>query len=284
MTGREPCPASGSFPAAVPAKNQLVVGLMLSVVIVPTPTSLECINSALNRSTMLKFFYNTAPNPMKIALLLEELGLPYEAIPVDTRKGEQFEPAFLAVNPNAKVPAIVDGEVTLFDSNAILLFLADREQRFVPTDPASAARAEALSWLMFIASGVGPFSGQSVHFRHVAPEPKEYALNRYDYEAHRHWTVLENHLAAHEFMTGDAYSIVDMAFWGWARMVPYVLGTGEATWSRYPQVKRLLDTINARPAAQRAEALKGRHAFKTELDGEARKFLFPQNERLVGQR
>ena len=229
---------------------------------------------------MLKFFYNAAPNPMKIALLLEELGLAYEAIPVDTRKGEQFSPEFLKINPNAKVPAVVDGHVTLFDSNAILLFLADRAKQFVATDVQSAERAQTLSWLMFIATGVGPFSGQSVHFRHVAPEPKEYALNRYDFEANRHWGVIEQHLATHEFMVGEKYSIVDMAFWGWARMVPYVLGTGDATWLKYPQVKRLLDLINARPAAQRAEALKSRHAFKTELDTEARKFLYPQNERL----
>jgi GST-like protein len=229
---------------------------------------------------MLKFFYNAAPNPMKVALLLEELGLPYEAVPVDTRKGEQHSPEFLAINPNAKVPALVDGEVTVFDSNAILLFLADREKKFVPAQAASAARAEALSWLMFIATGIGPFSGQSVHFRHVAPEPKEYALNRYDFEAHRHWRVIEQHLAQHEYMVSGQYSIVDMAFWGWARMVPHVLGTGDATWSTYPHVKRLLDAINARPAAQRAEALKSRHVFKTELDAEARKFLYPQNERL----
>ena len=229
---------------------------------------------------MLKFFYNAAPNPMKVALLLEELGLPYEAVPVDTRKGEQHSPEFLAINPNAKVPALVDGEVTVFDSNAILLFLADREKKFVPAQATSAARAEALSLLIFIATGIGPFSGQSVHFRHVAPEPKEYALNRYDFEAHRHWRVIEQHLAQHEYMVSGQYSIVDMAFWGWARMVPHVLGTGDATWSTYPHVKRLLDAINARPAAQRAEALKSRHVFKTELDAEARKFLYPQNERL----
>jgi GST-like protein len=229
---------------------------------------------------MLKFFYNAAPNPMKVALLLEELGLAYEAIPVDTRKGEQFKPEFLAVNPNAKVPAVVDGNVTIFDSNAILLFLADRAKQFVDTDANSPERAETLSWLMFIATGVGPFSGQSVHFRHVAPEPKEYALNRYDFEANRHWSVIDQHLAQHEFVVGGHYSIVDMAFWGWARMVPYVLGTGETTWSKYPNVKRLLDAINDRPAAQRAEALKSRHVFKSELDAEARKFLFPQNERL----
>ena len=144
---------------------------------------------------MLHFYYNAAPNPMKIALLLEELGLPFEAHPVDTRKGEQFAPAYLRINPNGKVPALVDGDTVVFDSNAILLFLADREKRFVCADMASPQRAETLSWLMFIASGIGPFSGQSVHFRHAAPEPKAYALNRYDFEAHRHWTVLEKHLS-----------------------------------------------------------------------------------------
>ena len=229
---------------------------------------------------MIQFFFNAAPNPMKIALLLEELGLPYEAVPVDTRQGAQFAPAFLAVNPNAKVPAITDGEVTVFDSNAILLYLAEREQKFFPSMAQAKERGAALSWLLFIASGIGPFSGQSVHFRHAAPEPKEYALNRYDYEAHRHWGVLEKRLSQHTFMLGNDYSIVDMALWGWARMLPYVLGTGEATWTQYPNIKRLLDAVNARPAAQRAEALKTQHSFKTEMDAEAKKFMFPQNERL----
>jgi len=229
---------------------------------------------------MLKFYYNAAPNPMKVALLLEELGLPYEPVPVDTRKGEQFSAQYLKVNPNAKVPVIVDGEVRVFDSNAILLFLADREKRFVPLAADSAARGELLSWLMFIASGIGPFSGQSVHFRNAAPEPKEYALNRYDFEAHRHWKIIEDRLAASHYLLGEDYSVVDMAFWGWARLLPYVLGTGEATWTTYPQIKRLLDEISARPAAVRAEQLKTRHAFKTETDEEAKRFMFPQNERL----
>ena len=229
---------------------------------------------------MLKFYYNAAPNPMKVALLLEELGQPYEAVPVDTRKGEQFSAGYLKVNPNGKVPAIVDGDVRVFDSNAILLYLADREKRFVPLQANSAARGEMLSWLMFIASGIGPFSGQSVHFRNVAPEPKEYALNRYDFEAHRHWKLIEDRLATSRYMLGNEYSIVDMAFWGWARLVPFVLGTGDATWTTYPQVKRLLDEINARPAVARADALKARHAFKTENDDEAKRFMFPQNERL----
>lgn len=229
---------------------------------------------------MLKFYYNAAPNPMKVALLLEELGLPYEPVPIDTRKGEQFSADYVKVNPNSKVPAIVDGDLCMFDSNAILLFLADREKRFVPLDAASPARGEMLSWLMFIASGIGPFSGQSVHFRHAAPEPKEYALNRYDYEAHRHWKLIEDRLANSPYLLGKEYSIVDMAFWAWARLLPYVLGTGDATWSTYPNIKRLLDEINARPAAGRADALKAKHAFKTENDDEAKRFMFPQNERL----
>jgi GSH-dependent disulfide-bond oxidoreductase len=229
---------------------------------------------------MLKFYYNLAPNPMKVALALEEMKIPYEPVPIDTRKGDQFSADFLKINPNAKVPAISDGSVTLFDSNAILLYLADQHQQFVPAIADSSARAKMLSWLMFIASGIGPFSGQSVHFRHVAPEPKEYPLNRYDFEAHRHWTVIEQHLTQHQYMLGADYSIVDMAFWGWSRLVPFVLGTGDATWEKYPNVKRLTDLINQRPAVAALEALKAKHAFKTENDEAAKKFMFPQNERL----
>src|SRR5579863_2772786 len=142
---------------------------------------------------MIKFYYNLAPNPTKVALCLEEMGLPYELVPVDTRKGEQHAPAFLAINPNGKVPAIVDGDATVFDSNAILLYLAEKTGKFLPPNTL-AERGQLLSWLMFVASGIGPYSGQSVHFRNVAPEPKEYALNRYMLEAQRHWGILEQRL------------------------------------------------------------------------------------------
>ena len=227
---------------------------------------------------MIKFYYNTAPNPMKVALFLEEAGLPYEAIPVDTRKGEQHQAAFTAINPNAKLPALVDGEATVFDSNAILLYLAGKTGQFgAPATPVG--QAELLSWLMFVASGIGPFSGQCVHFKHFAPEPKAYALNRYDFEAWRHWTLLDAHLARRRYMLGETYSLVDMAVWGWARVLPFVLGA-EAS-AQLPNVKRLLDEINARPAAQRAEALKSRHAFKAEMDDAARAAMFPQNARLA---
>jgi len=228
---------------------------------------------------MIRFYYNLAPNPMKVALFLEEAQLPYEAVPVDTRKGEQFAPSFIAINPNSKVPAIVDGEVKVFDSNAILLYLAEKTGKFLPSG-GQAARGPMLSWLMFIASGIGPFSGQAVHFRHSAPEKVPYAANRYNYEADRHWTILDKHLRDRKHMLGDEYTIVDMAFWGWSRLVPYVLG--EDAVPKYPNVKRLTDEISARPAAQRALAIKERHAFKTENDEEARRFMFPQNVARAG--
>ena len=190
---------------------------------------------------MIKFYYSGAPNPMKVALMLEESGLPYEAVPVDTRKGEQHTPEYLAINPNAKVPAIVDGDATVFDSNAILLYLAEKTGKFLPAK-SDKARGELLSWLMFVASGVGPFSGQSVHFRHYAPEKIPYALNRYMYEAQRHFGILDARLAKQKYMVGDTYAIVDMAVWGWARLIPTALG--EEDWAKFPNLKRLVDEIS----------------------------------------
>jgi GST-like protein len=226
---------------------------------------------------MIKFYFNHAPNPAKVALFLEEAGLAYEPVPVDTRKGEQFAPAFMALNPNAKVPVIVDGEVTVFDSNAILLYLAGKTGRFLPPDT-PAARGPMLSWLMFVASGVGPYSGQAVHFKHFAPQPAVYAANRYGVEAQRHFGILNDRLALHPYMLGQSYTLVDMAVWGWARLVPFVLG--DEAFASLPHLKRLVDEISARPAAQRVAALRDTYKFKTETDDEARRFLFPQNASL----
>ena len=217
---------------------------------------------------MIKFYYNLAPNPTKVALCLEEMGLPYELVPIDTRKGEQHKPAYLAINPNAKLPAITDDGTTVFDSNAILLYLAEKTGQFLSPD-----RGALLSWLMFVASGIGPYSGQAVHFRNVAPEPKDYALNRYMFEAKRHWGILNARLGQHRFMLGDTYTIVDMAVWGWSRLVPMVLGPDAMT--EMPNLKRHLDEINARPAAARALALKDRHTFKADMDEAARLAMFP---------
>jgi GST-like protein len=221
---------------------------------------------------MIKFYYNLAPNPTKVALCLEEMALPYELVPVDTRKAEQHTASYLAINPNAKVPAIVDGDATVFDSNAILLYLAEKTGKFL-CGPLPKERGEMLSWLMFVASGIGPYSGQAVHFRNVAPEPKDYALNRYVFEAQRHWGILESRLAKRRYMLGDAYTVVDMAVWGWSRLLPNVLGPDAP--KQYPHLQRHLGEISARPAAVRALALKDKHAFKTEMDETARLAMFP---------
>jgi GST-like protein len=223
------------------------------------------------RVLMLKFYFNGAPNPAKVALFLEESGLPYEVVPVDTRKGEQFRPEFLKVNPNGKVPAIDDDGVFVFDSNAILLYLGEKTGKFLPPN-APKSRAAMLSWLMFIATGLGPYSGQAVHFKHAAPKDLEYAHNRYQYEAHRHYKILDEHLAKSKYMVGDTYTIVDMAFWGWVRMAPYVLG--DDAFTKYPNVKRLFDEVSARPAAGRASALKDKFTFKAEMDDEAKNIMF----------
>ena len=182
---------------------------------------------------MLKFYFNGSPNPSKVGLFLEEAGLPYEAMPIDTRKGDQFKPEFLKINPNGKVPVIIDGATIVFDSNAILLYLAEKTGKFLPP---AANRGELLSWLMFVATGVGPFSGQAVHFKHFAPEKVPYANSRYQYEANRHFAI-------------D----------GWAKL---------------PNLKRLHDEIHARPAAVKAMALKDKFPAKAEVDDDARKVMF----------
>ena len=220
---------------------------------------------------MLKFYFNGSPNPTKVALFLEEASLAFEPMPVDTRKGDQFKPEFVKLNPNAKVPLIDDDGVIVFDSNAILLYLAEKTGKFLPPS-GNANRGQLLSWLMFVATGVGPFSGQAVHFRHFAPEKIAYANKRYQYEAERHFGVLDTHLATHRYMVGDAYTIVDMDVWGWARMVPFIMG--EDAWAKFPNLKRLHDEISARPAAAKAVALKDKFPFKAEMDDEARRNMF----------
>jgi len=220
---------------------------------------------------MLKFYFNGSPNPTKVALFLEEAELPYEPVAVDTRRGQQFDPSYLAINPNGKVPAIVDDGALVFDSNAILLYLAEKTGKFLPENT-PALRGELLSWLMFTATGVGPFSGQAVHFKHFAPEDVAYAKKRYLFEAERHYGIADARLAKKPYMVGNTYTIVDMDLWGWARMIPFILGEG--AWDKLPNLKRLHDEISARPAAARAVALKDRFPFKADMDADARAHMF----------
>jgi len=227
---------------------------------------------------MIRFYFHHTPNPMKVALLLEETGIPYEVIPVDTLKGDQHTPEFRKINPNGKTPAIVDtegsgdGPVTVFDSNAILLYLAEKSGKLLgrPAD-----RGELLSWLMFVATGLGPYSGQSVHFRRAAPEQIPYAQNRYLREAERHYQVLDTHLKGRTFMVGNDYTIVDIAAWGWIDRANFVLG--DCLRGEVPNISKWFAGIDARPAVARARAIAKDLTFKREMDEEARRNLFPTN-------
>ncbi len=221
---------------------------------------------------MLKFYYHPTPNPMKVALFLEEAQLPFELVPVDTAKGEQHEPAFRAVNPNGKVPAIDDNGVFVFDSNAILLYLAEKTDKFLgkPED-----RGALLSWLMFIASGLGPYSGQSVHFQRAAPETLPYAQNRYLREAERHYRVLNDHLKGRQFIVGDEFTIADIAAWGWVDRAGFVLGGDRL--SEFPEVERWFKAVDARPAVARARAVGKNIEFKKPGDEDSRRALYPSN-------
>lgn len=229
---------------------------------------------------MIRFYFHPTPNPAKVALFLEEAGLPYKAVPVDTSKGEQHAPSFRAINPNGKVPAIVDTEgpggqaARVFDSTAILLYLAEKTGRFLgaPED-----RPELLSWLLFIASGLGPFSGQAVHFQYNAPEGLDYAVNRYRREAERHYQVLNDHLEDRPFIVGDTYTIADMSAWGWLDRASRVMKGADDPLGAFPHLKRLFETVDARPAAARARDIGKDHAFKQVNDEETRRALFPSN-------
>jgi GST-like protein len=229
---------------------------------------------------MIRFYFHPTPNPAKVALFLEEAGLAYEAIPVDTSKGEQHAAAFRAINPNGKVPAIIDTEgpggkeARVFDSSAILLYLGDKTGKFIGTP---ADRPELLSWLFFIATGIGPFSGQAVHFQYAAPEKLAYAINRYRREIERHYGVLDAHLAKRDVIVGSDYTIADISAWGWLERAPRVM-MGEAdALAAFPNLKRWFQSIDARPAVARARAVGKNHAFKKEMDDDARRALYPSN-------
>lgn len=226
---------------------------------------------------MIDFYFHATPNSMKVAVLLQELELPFSVMPIDIFKGEQHAAAFKGINPNAKVPAIVDGKAVVFDSHAILLYLADKHGAFVPEDRTE--YATMLSWLQLVATGLSPFSGQAIHFMHYAPEQIPYAINRYTREVARHYAVLDERLARAKYLAGDSYTIADMALWGWAASAGYIFGADGLT--AYPNVQRFMDDLAARPAVKRALEMKAAHTFKSEIDDESRKAMFPQNEKQV---
>jgi GST-like protein len=191
------------------------------------------------------------PNGHKVHIALEELGLPYKVVPVDIGAGEQFRPEFLAITPNHRIPAIVDPDgpggqpLRLFESGAILIYLAEKAGGLIPKDPA--ARYTCLQWLMFQMGGVGPMFGQYGHFHHYAPEKIPYAMERYAKEVQRLHRVLEKRLAEAPFLAGEEYSIADIATFPWLRF-PERRGVNL---DDFPHVKRWHDAIAARPAVQR---------------------------------
>ncbi len=229
---------------------------------------------------MITFYFNLAPNPAKIALFLEEAQLPYDAVPVDTAKGEQHLPAFRTINPNGKVPAIIDSEgpggkeTRVFDSTAILLYLAEKTGKFLGTPE---DRPELLSWLLFIATGVGPYSGQAVHFQYGAPDTIPYAVNRYRREVERHYQVLDKHLAGRDYIVGEGFTIADISAWGWLDRAPKIFKGEDDPLGRFSHLQAWFQRVDARPAISRARALGKDHGFKTVSDEESRRALFPSN-------
>jgi GST-like protein len=192
----------------------------------------------------------STPNGRKVSIMLEELGLPYNVHAIDIGKGDQFTPQFIAVNPNSKIPAIVDhdgpeGEAyPLFESGAILLYLAEKSGRFLPQ--ARAQRYEAIQWLMFQMGGVGPMFGQTHHFLRAAPQQVEYAIERYSKETRRLYAVMDRHLAGREWL-GSEYSIADIATYPWVARYDW----HKVDLAEFPQVRRWFDDVGSRPAVQK---------------------------------
>ena len=224
---------------------------------------------------MIDVYYWGTPNGLKIKLFLEEAELPYRIIPVDIGKGEQFRPEFLKIAPNNRIPAIFDNDpkgggapISLFESGAILLYLAEKTGRFIPAD--IRGRAEVLQWLFWQVAGLGPMAGQNGHFSHYAPEKLPYAIERYVKETNRLYGVLDRQLAAREYIAGG-YSIADMASYPW--IVSHERHGQNL--DDFPGLKRWFHRIRERPACQRAY-VGATQSYSRKISDEERRILFGQ--------
>ncbi len=220
----------------------------------------------------LDLYYWPTPNGWKVSIMLEETETPYNLIPVNIMAGDQFQPEFLKISPNNKMPAIVDPKgpdgnpISIFESGAILLYLAEKTGRFIPEKPSD--RYTVIQWLMFQMGGVGPMLGQAHHFRQYAPEKIPYAIERYTNEASRLYQVLDKQLSQFEYVAGD-YSIADMAIYPW--IVPHEKqGQNLAD---FPNLKRWFETVSQRPAVSRGLAVLGDSRVQN-IDDKARENLF----------
>jgi GSH-dependent disulfide-bond oxidoreductase len=227
----------------------------------------------------IDLYYWPTPNGWKVIIFLEEAGAPYNIVPVDITAGDQFEPSFLEISPNNKIPAIVDHDgpggqqISLFESGAILIYLAEKTGRFYPESPRE--RYGVLQWLMFQMGSVGPMLGQNHHFRQYAPEEIPYAVNRYTNEAARLYEVMDRRLSEVEYFAGD-YSIVDMAIYPW--VVPHER-QGQKM-EDFPNLRRWYESMGARPAVRRAlEVGEELRRPLEEMDEESRGVLFSNKRR-----
>jgi GSH-dependent disulfide-bond oxidoreductase len=222
---------------------------------------------------MIEVYSWATPNGHKVHIMLEECGLPYRVHGIDIGTGAQFDPAFLAISPNNKIPAIVDPDgpdgapISLFESGAILLYLAAKTGRFMPED--IRGRYEVLQWLMFQMGGVGPMLGQAHHFRIYAPEKIPYAIDRYTNEAKRLYGVMDKRLARSKYLGGPTYSIADIAVFPWLRSWK----NQGIDWADYPHLKGWFDEIAARPAVKRGVEVLAKER-KPITDDKAREVLF----------
>jgi GST-like protein len=225
---------------------------------------------------MIDLYTWLTPNGRKVSLMLEETGLPYRVLPVDLGEGEQHLPAHVAINPNGKIPAIVDHAgpggraITVFESGAILLYLAEKSGRLLPAG--AEERWQAIQWLQFQVANLGPMLGQAQHFVHYAGERVPYAEQRYVREAQRLYGVLDRRLTAARYLAGEQYTIADVATWPWIRAWKV---QGVAL-SQYPNVARWLEEINERPAVVRERAVLADRKNAAPLDTVARDALFGQ--------
>ena len=232
-----------------------------------------CLASCSKEKFMIDLYTWPTPNGHKIHIMLEELGMPYNVIPIDIGSGDQFKPDFLKISPNNKMPALVDSDgpdgkpISIFESGAILIYLAEKSGKFMPKAPR--ARYDVLQWLMFQMGGIGPMLGQVHHFRGYAPEKLPYAIDRYTNEANRLYGVMDRQLADRDYLAGD-YSIADMATWPWLR-----------SWERqgvnlpdYKNVQRWFDAISARPAVQRGIKVLSDRSRSGPMTDKEREMLF----------
>jgi GST-like protein len=229
---------------------------------------------------MYRLHYWPTPNGHKVTLLLEELGLPYEIVPVNIRVGDQFKPEFLKIAPNNRMPALEDATdgVHLFESGAILLYLADKHGRFIAPASQAQGRAEVLQWLFWQMAGLGPMMGQASHFRNYAPEKLPYAIERYTNESLRLLAVMDKRLEDRDFLCGKDYSIADMASYPWAMLGARLLAGDHPM----PNLERWVRTIAERPATARAYAIADRPDVQNgEITEEQKKMLFQQGAHSV---